>query len=480
MALPKLEGIITIPSGSSVSVTETGGGGTSSVSLNAGEYSLSEFCTYFASALTSNSTLSGTYSCTISDDSDSSTGKVTLSATGITSFTLTWTETTPRDVLGFDDTLTPTASSFTATNASPYIFLPNVGRSDAGLADGDDGIPVRTVAVNVAPSGDVYGWASASLRYEDVIEFEHLKGYKTLRSLEVVTNESLQSFHEAVISKGTPFRYHVSRADDDTYTEHVAKQGSSERMPVTPLRKDWRGAQSLWTARYEVYTPSSTSTAWTPLDLSPLAWYRADTNSRTGSDVDTWTDLSGNGNHLTGTTTGRPTYATGAVNGKPALTFSDSAPSLLTASGITIPTNGSVIVVQKLTSGKTSYRLGVRGTANEPSLYMQDDTSTGAAIYWTSGFALTHATDNSDSVWRSVRFMWGSSLLSVAYNNGSATTTARTGSHTVSGTFHRVGSTAGVHAFDGQIAEIIVVGSELTTDQVTSLNAYLSDRYGLW
>lgn len=477
MALPKLEGIVTISSGSSVSITETGGGGTASVSLTAGDYSLSELCAHLAVVLTSNGTLSGTYSCSVADGSDTSSGKVTISASGITSFTLTWTDSTVRDAFGFTATLAPTAATFTADDASPWIWLPNVGRSDADLADGDEGDPIRQVAVNCAPSGDVYAWASSALRYETVIEFQNVKGYKGLRSLEVVTNESLQTFFETVISKGIPFRYYADRSDDTTYTEHVAKQGDAERFGLEPQIKGWRGAQSLWTYRVDTYTTGASSEDWTPAELSPLAWYRSD--SVVGSPVSTWTDLSGNGYHATGSGSARPTISAGALNGCDALVFSDAVPSLLSVS-IPIPTNGSVIIVGNLTSGKTSYRSLIRATATSaPAIYVQDNTSAGHAIYWTSGFLIVGSTAVNDGVNRALRWMWGTSNVSLAVNDGADSTATRAAS-VVAGSFQNIGSSSGVHAFDGHLFEIIVVADELTADQKTALNVYLSDRYGLW
>src|SRR5687768_7257565 len=130
MALPKIEGMVTVPTGGwSVSVTEDPAA-TSTVTVAAGDYfptSTTALLSAFSTALTSNSTLAGTYTVSLDDASDSSTGKVTISAAGVTTFAITWTSTALRDALGFAGN-TSAALTVTGDNASPYVNLPNVKR----------------------------------------------------------------------------------------------------------------------------------------------------------------------------------------------------------------------------------------------------------------------------------------------------------------------------------------------------------------
>ena len=476
MALPKLEGIVTISSGSSVSVTETGGGGTASVSLTAGDYSLSELCAYLADALTANATLSGTYSCSVADDSDTSSGKVTISASGITSFTLTWTSTTVRDALGFVGTLEPTAATFTADDASPWIWLPNVGRSDADLADGDEGDPIRQVAVNCAPSGDVYSWASSALRYETVIEFQHVKGYKGIRSLEVVTNESLQTFFETVISKGIPFRYYTDRSNDDTYTEHVAKQGDAERFGLEPEFKGWRGAQSIWSWRCDTYTTGASLT-WTPLDVSPYLWLKADDGvTLTSSAVSTWADQSGNGRDFTQSTAGyRPTNPSSVQNGLPGVLFDGTDDYLSRAAFLSGTTNAEWFFVCQSTRTAAStngwHDLGSNATSClypylDDAIYDGIGATTRSNLGSGTSFVRTAHIYNVSSANPHVARVDGSQIYSGAATVGWAAT-FKLGESSVIST-----------CFRGYLFEVVCT-PPLTTDERASMLNYLETRWGL-
>jgi hypothetical protein len=64
--------------------------------------------------------------------------------------------------------------------------------------------------------------------------------------------------------------------------------------------------------------------SFVPSDIAGLSlWSRADQISASDGDaIDTWTDLSGNGNHSTQSdATKKPTYKTNIINGKPVLRF---------------------------------------------------------------------------------------------------------------------------------------------------------------
>src|SRR3990167_10075953 len=126
---PKLEARIPASVAMTVRVVEVGGGGTVTVTvvpaLAAGNYlkSATAYLTTIANALTNDATLAGTYTLTVSDGNDSATGKTTLAATGITSFTITWSDTTYgqrlADVLGVDDALDSGGLRYTSPSGSP-------------------------------------------------------------------------------------------------------------------------------------------------------------------------------------------------------------------------------------------------------------------------------------------------------------------------------------------------------------------------
>ena len=245
MALPKIEGMMTIPTGGlSFDVTEVPAD-TATITVAAGNYFLTSttaLLTTIQTALTA-AGLGGTYAVSIDDGSDSSTGKVTISATGITSFAITFTSTTLRDYLGFTGN-TSAALTATGSNASPYIHLPNVKRMPARAPDGTRGVPVTDATTTVAPSGQSVG-IQYGTRYVDAFGFMFLLGSKTWATYDVVTGESLETFWLNTIGCARPFRYHPDRSDDATYSSYRAL--SPSMFPAVPAIQTWTSsAQSLW------------------------------------------------------------------------------------------------------------------------------------------------------------------------------------------------------------------------------------------
>ena len=259
MPFAKLESRYTIPANCQATHAQVGGGTASyTFSLAEGTYYLVDLCAYVQAQLNAQAGGS-TYTVTIDDDADTSTGKITITKTSAGTFTLTWTLSTGlRDALGFTGTLTPTAAAFTSTNASPHIWLPTCGRTDAALGDGDDGWPVKTAAVNVATSGATYSWVGAATRYENVMAFDSIKGYRAITSQEAVVNESLQTFWTYGPGLGKPFRYYKSRATDGTYNAFCAAQQGVETFRPERVVANHYGPNALfrWSCPVYKYTGS--------------------------------------------------------------------------------------------------------------------------------------------------------------------------------------------------------------------------------
>jgi hypothetical protein len=239
MALPKLETMITVPTGGwSISVTEDPAA-TSSVTVAAGDYFLTStaaLLTALKTALDANATLAGTYTVTLDDTADSATGKVTISATGVTTFAITWSSTALRDALGFTGN-TSAALTTTGASQSPNVFLPPVKcMPNMGGPDGSRGTPISDTTVTKSPSGTSksihYGFT-----YEHTIGFAMAIGSKVRTEYEVVTNESFQTFWvTGGMGQGVPFRYYVDRSDDATYRSWVA---IGNAFPVMPALATW-------------------------------------------------------------------------------------------------------------------------------------------------------------------------------------------------------------------------------------------------
>jgi hypothetical protein len=239
MALSKLEGRITVPSGGrAMTVQEfTPNAGPVAVTvLGSGNYYLSSATSYLttiSAALTANGTLAGTYSLVV----DSTTGKTTLSATGVTTFSVTWTDTTLRDSLGFTGNLSG-AASYESTKSSTLIWIPNVPRGPARAPDGSNGVASRDMTVTVSPDGSSKALFN-STRYSDLLAWNRISGVKSWIVNESVGNESFESFWLNVIGAGQPFRYHPDRTVQGTYVDYRAVGDGAGTLPLQAAVEGW-------------------------------------------------------------------------------------------------------------------------------------------------------------------------------------------------------------------------------------------------
>lgn len=239
MALSKLEGRITVPSGGrSMTVQEfTPNAGPVAVTvIGSGNYylsSTSNYLTTISAALDANATLTGDYTLVVS----STTGIVTLSATGVTTFSVTWTDTALRDSLGFTGNLSG-AASYASTESSPLIWIPNVPRGPGRAPDGSNGVAMRDMTVTVSPDGSSKALAY-STRYSDVLAWNRISGQKSWIVNETTANESFESFWLNVIALGQPFRYHPDRTVDATYVEYRAVGEGAGMLPLRASVDGW-------------------------------------------------------------------------------------------------------------------------------------------------------------------------------------------------------------------------------------------------
>ncbi len=257
MALPKVEGLITIPTGGyTLTVTEVPAA-TTTVTIPAGDYywnSSTNFCSAIADALTNNATLAGTYTVSIADGTDTSTGYCTISSSGITSFAITWVSTTLRDYLGFAGN-TSAGTTATSTRQARYLWLPNTGRTrpmapDPTAVSQHMGQEVTDFAFTQAASGVATG-TYFNTRYRDSFAFDLLKGNKTWIVNESIVNESLQKFYDDVVKRGTRFRYYPDRSDDAVYFTMMI--GNAGQFAPDAVVENWTGANSLWNVNYEMW-----------------------------------------------------------------------------------------------------------------------------------------------------------------------------------------------------------------------------------
>lgn len=254
----KIEREITVPTGGwDIAVTEVGGGAGGTVTIAAGVYYLStdsgignSFVAATAAALDAHADLDGDYSCSISAG-ENGTGRVTISATGITSFAITWTDTDWRDALGFGSGPTISGSlSYQSTAASPAVWLAT-SPIVSPFGSGDNGWDETDASFSESPAGNVYAVygqrkRACSFRW-DAVTLARMR-----IANESVVNESFQKFFrdsilaEAGFTAGKvagPLRIHW---DADSATVYLTCKIAGEtirKIQQAQLQDGWTG---LW------------------------------------------------------------------------------------------------------------------------------------------------------------------------------------------------------------------------------------------
>lgn len=252
--LPKLEGLINVTTAMTISVTDPGGTD-AAITIPVDEYYLTStkqtvLLTTLQSALNASGTLTGTYTVTLDDTSESATGKVTIACDQ--TFSITWTSTELRNILGFTGNISSVTSA-TGGNQATHLWLPNCARTGSvpEPASGDSyfGKPMNDQAVAMAPSG-VYTSVVYNTVHKAVLEFGFVKGNKMFQRLESTTNESLEKFYRVVMAEGLRFAYFPDRATDADSWELWTPQGNA--FTCAPHDPSYVGSESLWSWAAEV------------------------------------------------------------------------------------------------------------------------------------------------------------------------------------------------------------------------------------
>lgn len=147
-----------------------------------------------------------TFTCTVSD-----TGFVTFAGSG-GNFTVTWTETVLRDLLGFTGDLAG-AATYTATNQHRFGWYPNTGVSAIMAHPNRVGLSTSDAVTRRAPSGRVI--TTAYDEYVDNkftwrwIEDEYM--FPVGLGGTTITNRDFETFWRDVIRIGQRFRFYPNR-----------------------------------------------------------------------------------------------------------------------------------------------------------------------------------------------------------------------------------------------------------------------------
>lgn len=240
--------------------------------------------------------------------------------------------------------------------------------------------------------------------------------------------------------------------------------------------------------------------SFSPADISGLKlWLKADaiTGLNDGDPVTTWNDSSGQGNNATQATAAKkPTYQTNELNGKPIVRFDGTDDFLATASNFLGAGNPPTTIfiagkITTLTSGPAWINIGANPRAANLDEYRTMVESDGS-IYQ-SNIVNDRATANgtiTTGVWNIITYRIAAGAFSSSnpefYKNGtSQASTEGTGVSTPNlgtGATHIGANNEAVPGqfLDGDLTEIIVYDSALSTANRQSVENYLNGRYAIF
>ncbi len=252
--LPKIEGLINVTTAYVISVTDVGGTD-AAITIPVDEYYLTStretvLLTTLQTALNASATLTGTFTVTLDDDTYAATGKVTIASTH--AFTVSWTSTTLRDILGWTGDIASTTSA-TGQNHATHLWLPTCNRTgsvpDPVAASSYFGKPRTDVTTTMAPSGQ-YTSQYYNTLHQAVLDFQTLNGAKTWQRLETYTNESLEKFYRSVIGQGLRFAYFPDRSDNAYSWQLWTPTGAM--LNANSIDPSYVGSGSIWSWGIEV------------------------------------------------------------------------------------------------------------------------------------------------------------------------------------------------------------------------------------
>jgi hypothetical protein len=229
------------------------------------------------------------------------------------------------------------------------------------------------------------------------------------------------------------------------------------------------GTDEVWSSVPAPFAPDDIAGLQVWLDASQIV------GLSDGDPVATWEDASSANHDFTQATSGfRPTYQTGELNGLPVVRFDGSDDWM-----------GGGNLSASFPSAATVFAVFTPNTDAEYTIYMHDssngfwrETSTGNGYFHTflaariNGYPTTMPNSGDHMV----------SLISSASTYNVWLDGVDKGAQTANyaaGTFHVVGTDGGSGPLNGDVAEIIVYDSALSDPDRTTVEAYLTTKWGL-
>jgi hypothetical protein len=235
---------------------------------------------------------------------------------------------------------------------------------------------------------------------------------------------------------------------------------------------------------------TSYGNSFDPRSLSPALWL-----SDTGSDPAVWEDLSGNGRNATqATASAQPAIVSNALNGRQVRRF-DGVNDTMTFARFDLSAF-TVFAVAQRSSGGGTYQtifqvLQASTTRAAVEIGINNDNAYGPLVVGSDGNSTTYGRGGSlaENSSRIISAIWSGGSTNGASNyslwtNGAATPLTNSGRvGAASGSISRIGSTASggsiVSYLRGDISEILIFPTALSTSDRKSVENYLAKKWGL-
>ena len=276
---------------------------------------------------------------------------------------------------------------------------------------------------------------------------------------------------------------------------------SSDGLSFTPIIAVPMSFSGTFYAGFAVTSNSSTAAVVTYgaasaiLSAYMLCWLRCDVNvtyGGTGSSVSLWQDQSGQGyNASQSNATNQPSLVTNAINALPAINLNGSTGFLqFPAAGFSEISSGlSIFIVLKptaVTAGSQILNLGT-GISNDYNIGLEINASSEAEyfVYTSTGATMT-------SVSLGSAMTTSAQLIEVVQSGTSASIYLRGGSVVTNNSMNAIPAptngrpnsylgqgSGGGNYFNGEVAELLIYQTALSTAQRQAIETYLINKYNL-
>lgn len=248
MTRGRLEAQITVPTGGwtgSLTVTAIGGPTAFTIAA-AGTYYPTDFLSTFQTNL--DAVFGGDGAFTVSGSfGESGTGLVTISH-AVETFTLSWTSTNARDLMGFTGNLTPAATSFAGTKQMRGVWLPNAEIASA-YGNGDEGHTETDQGSTESPRGDVKTLSYTTRQVLPWVRWSHVQKAYARIAAETTTGASFEQWWRytqggelSYFEVGSAVRLYWDASTSTYKTYRLSPRKGTEMQRVVP---DWDGLYDI-------------------------------------------------------------------------------------------------------------------------------------------------------------------------------------------------------------------------------------------